>query len=385
MKLTDYIKGLRKGKNARRIELEAMKDPFLEEALEGFDMVDDQHIDRINILKGQIKSKARNKRNYALGWSIAASLLIGIGITSYFLLHEGNLTSHQNVVTIVKDTVKQPVAVLPVKSEPEITKKPPVATPIIVKPSPEATPQQLQTDEALEYEISQEQAIAAAMEIPDEDILLRDTLPDVEIKGYTTMKKSILTGAVSHVKPSSPLAKGKVTDERGEPIIGASIRLDNTDKGTLTDLSGEFKLQANGARNLQIDYIGYKSMKIPIDTANPMLIAMNEDNRTLDEVVVTGYGTAKKLKAKTPKPIFGKKSFNKYIEENINYPTDSICGQVKGKVILNFYINEQGRPEDIRIKESLCTTADYEAIRLIKEGPDWTIGEEEVTFTIRFK
>lgn len=385
MKLIDYIKGLRKGKDARRVELEAMKDPFLEEALEGFDAVDDKHIDRINVLKKQIKTRTKNKRYHALGWSIAASLLIGIGITSYFLLHESELSYHQNVLTIEKDTVKQPVAILPPKSEPEITKKAPVAAPVIVEPSPEVTPQQLQMDEVLEYETPQEQAIAAITEIPDEDILLIDTLPGIEIKGYTTQRKSALTGAVMQISPSSFTVKGKVTDKSGEPIIGASIRLDNSNKGTLTDLSGEFQLRADGARNLQIDYIGYKSVKMPIDTASPMLIAMNEDNRTLDEVVVTGYGTAKKEKLKTPKPMFGKRSFNDYIEKNIKHPTDSICSQVKGKVVLTFYVDEQGRPENIRIKESLCPTADNEAIRLIKEGPNWTLGEDEVSFTVRFK
>lgn len=60
------------------------------------------------------------------------------------------------------------------------------------------------------------------------------------------------------------------------------------------------------------------------------------------------------------------------------------CARAKGKVILTFRVDKEGRPQDITVKKGLCASADEEAIRLIEEGPDWTMGEEPVEISIRF-
>lgn len=88
MKLLDYIKGQRKGKDAHRIEKDSMTDPFLYEALEGFDSIDDNHIERINNIQNllQAKSKTRSKANGRQIWqTAAAAAIIIIGIGGYFL------------------------------------------------------------------------------------------------------------------------------------------------------------------------------------------------------------------------------------------------------------------------------------------------------------
>lgn len=85
MKFLNYIKGLRKGKDAHRVELESMYDPFLEEAIEGYDSVNGKHADAIAKLQHRVarKSSARNLRAWFPAVSAAAVLVL---VVSYFTL-----------------------------------------------------------------------------------------------------------------------------------------------------------------------------------------------------------------------------------------------------------------------------------------------------------
>ena len=77
-----------------------------------------------------------------------------------------------------------------------------------------------------------------------------------------------------------------MTDEKGEPIIGASVAYTCTIIGTVTDLNGEFILKKEkGNKQLTAQFIGYEPVEIPVDTSRTMLIAMNEDQQALSEVV----------------------------------------------------------------------------------------------------
>ena len=85
---------------------------------------------------------------------------------------------------------------------------------------------------------------------------------------------------------------GKVVDEKGEPIIGANIVEKGTTNGTITDIDGQFSLEVSGNSILFISYIGYDP--IEIRASDNLSISMKEDLKALDEVVVIGYGSAKK-------------------------------------------------------------------------------------------
>lgn len=89
--------------------------------------------------------------------------------------------------------------------------------------------------------------------------------------------------------------KGTVTDNFG-PVIGANVLIKGTKNGMITDMDGNFTLNnvPDGAI-LQISYIGYVTQEITVDSRNLYQIKMQEDNETLDEVVVVGYGSQKKV------------------------------------------------------------------------------------------
>lgn len=89
----------------------------------------------------------------------------------------------------------------------------------------------------------------------------------------------------------SRIVKGTVVDEVGEPIIGASVKVEGTTTGTITDLDGKFSVSVPDKGKLTVSFIGYITQTIS-DLKNTRIV-LKEDAMKLDEVVVVGYGTQK--------------------------------------------------------------------------------------------
>jgi TonB-linked SusC/RagA family outer membrane protein len=88
--------------------------------------------------------------------------------------------------------------------------------------------------------------------------------------------------------------KGTVNDEAGEPIIGATVKVQGGGDATITDLDGNFSIKAASNATLTITYVGYVSQQVKVGGRNNITITLKEDNTTLNDVVVIGYGTMKK-------------------------------------------------------------------------------------------
>ena len=380
MKLLDYIRGLRKGKEAHRLEKESMQDPFLADAMDGYNQVEGNHEQRIEKLRMQVSAHSAKKKNtYAITWSIAACLVIGFGISSYFLFLKKSMTDE---VFIAEESVP--------------AKLPEATTP--ATPTNPATPAAPVTPRADKKEMSASAVIEPMMEEALEQTAeLQEVAATMDTSESASDKKMRMAKVVTI--PNSNIIQGKVTDEKGEPIIGASVAYKGTNIGTITNMNGEFSLvKKEGKKQLTAQFIGYDPVEIPVDTSQTMLIAMNENKQTLNEVAVVGYGTNKNKKSTTvvtakeqadkdmtPQPVIGKRKYQKYLKENLVRPTDEKCAQVKGKVVLTFLVNKEGRPFYIKVKESLCESADKEAIRLIQEGPDWIYGNKLAEVTVKFE
>ena len=420
MKLLDYIRGLRKGKEAHRLEKESMQDPFLADAMDGYNQVEGNHEQRIEKLRMQGSAHSAKKKNtYAITWSIAACLIIGFGISSYFLFLKKSMTDE---VFIAEESVSTKLA------EPAAPPTPAIpATPTVP-----ATPQKeialattkVKTDSTPISEITARQADKKDMiakiqatsqpqqgvpvatvpmmeEVSEETAALQEVVATMDTSESESDKKMKLA-KVAAILPQNNMIKGRVTDEKGEPIIGASVAYKGTNIGTITNMNGEFSLvKKDDKKRLTAQFIGYDPVEIRVDTSRTMLIAMNENKQALNEVVVVGYGAKKNKKSVTagtvvkgdeqankditPQPVIGKRSYQKYLKENLVRPTDEKCAQVKGKVVLTFLVNKEGRPFSIKVKENLCESSDKEAIRLIQEGPDWIYGTKLAEVTVHFE
>lgn len=419
MKLLDYIRGPRKGKEAHRLERESMQDPFLADAMDGYNQVEGNHEQRIEKLRMQVSAHSAKKKNTrAIIWSIAACLVIGFGISSYFLFLKKSMTDE---VFIAKESVSTKLA------EPAVPPTPAIpATPTVP-----ATPQKeialatakIKTDSTPVSEITARQAdkkdmvakiqatsqpqqgtpvatVPVMEEISEETAVLQEVVATMDTFGSESDKKMKLA-KVAAVLPQNNMIKGRVTDEKGEPLIGASVTYKGTNIGTITNMNGEFSLvKKDDKKRLTAEYIGYDPVEIRVDTSRTMLIAMNENKQALNEVVVVGYGTKKNKKSTTagnvvtvkeqaekeitPQPVIGKRSYQKYLKENLVRPTDEKCKDIKGEVVLSFFVDEEGKPQNITVIHGLCEFADKEAIRLVKEGPKWTDGKLPARVTVRF-
>ncbi|MBY2899699.1 hypothetical protein AE938_12675 [Bacteroides fragilis] len=388
MKLLDYIRGDRKGKEAHRLEKEAMRDPFLADALEGYSRVGNGADEQIEELRRRIRARAVRKRNHAVVWSIAASLLIGVCIGSYFLFQEKPLSDEARMA-MEQAVHPKPLSVYEEEKKDELAEA-------VIKDS--ASPSKI-----LISENKKKKMLAPSSEVPQvmtQELMEEALEATIDDRPSAMDKKMVMRASVANDSSFNTKVavvgrvRGKVTDPSGEPLVGATVRVKGTNLGTISDENGDFTLKTDGNRELSVDYIGYESVILPADTTKDLLIAMNVDDATLDEVVVVGYGSQPKssvtgaimsLKMSgTPQPSIGRKAFRRYLKENLVHPSDKECARAKGKVILTFRVDKDGRPESISVKKGLCASADKEAIRLIEEGPDWTIGDESVEVSIRF-
>ena len=88
--------------------------------------------------------------------------------------------------------------------------------------------------------------------------------------------------------------KGNVTDERGEPLIGATIKPVGANGGTVSDLDGNYSIQVDkSVKMIEVSYIGYRNQKVQIKNGRAN-VQMREDGNQLQELVVIGYGSVKK-------------------------------------------------------------------------------------------
>ena len=88
---------------------------------------------------------------------------------------------------------------------------------------------------------------------------------------------------------------GTITDPKGEPIIGANVVVKGSTNGTITDIDGHFSIEVTPNAILQVSYIGYVAQDVPVGNKDNLVISIHEDTQKLDEVVVVGYGSQKKV------------------------------------------------------------------------------------------
>lgn len=111
---------------------------------------------------------------------------------------------------------------------------------------------------------------------------------------YILLLKKNDKGRTSLIGQQSRTITGTVTDNNGEPVIGANVIIKGTSIGTVTDINGKYTLEVPPKAILQISYIGYLTKEIVIDNNKTADVILIEDTQKIDEVVVVGYGTQKK-------------------------------------------------------------------------------------------
>lgn len=102
-------------------------------------------------------------------------------------------------------------------------------------------------------------------------------------------------GITQSLLAQSGTVKGKVTDEKGEAIPGVSVTVQGTQQGTLSDAEGQYSVQVSGNATLVFSFLGYLKQEVAVSNRSTVDVSLQTDTKALEEVVVVGYGTQRKV------------------------------------------------------------------------------------------
>lgn len=132
--------------------------------------------------------------------------------------------------------------------------------------------------------------------------------------------------------------KGVVKDNYGEPIIGATVRVKGHESnGTISDLDGNFSIDVAPGDELEVSYVGYNTHLVKTNNSSSLSVIMKEDNKSLEEIVVVGYGTQKKVS------ITGSMASTKG-EDLASVPTPNVTNTLAGRLPGLISYNRSGEP-----------------------------------------
>lgn len=195
--------------------------------------------------------------------------------------------------------------------------------------------------------------------------------------GHIIIKKQ----ASNTTNQQSKQVKGTIVDATGMPVIGANVMVKGTTNGTITDMDGNFSLEADNNAILIVSYIGFANQEIKVGNQTNLSITMKEDAEALDEVVVVGYGTQKKVNLTGAVSSLNGDDITKTKNENVyNMLTGKIPGvQVKqnsmepGSYDTSVQIRGMGQPLIIidgvpRDNMAKLDPNEIESISVLKDG-----------------
>ena len=144
----------------------------------------------------------------------------------------------------------------------------------------------------------------------------------------------VLTGILSvsaQNNPSSSIS-GTVLDEKGEPLVGATVKLEKGKGGTATDVDGRFTIPAAKSTSVVISYVGYRNARLSLTPGKTATIKLEPTSGELDELVVIGYGTAKKSSLTSSVEVISGEELSKIPAMNVD---QSLAGQVSGLGVMS--------------------------------------------------
>ena len=256
-----------------------MKDPFLSDALDGYQTVEGNHVESIEEMRRRISHRTRSHRDNITKWSIAASLLICLGFGSYFWLGRQLGMPAQSPLAVVMEEQAAPLQQVPLAG--------------------------------IAADSMQEQESASGA-------------------GETKAK-------VSEGIPQPP----------APAVAAASV--------------------------VQVEVYSAPCEDVAV-----------ADIVAEEEAPVAAKALTRSMPRHIPQPVIGEEAYREYLKKELIHPQDSLCKGVSGTVVVEFHINEKGRPVDLKVKQSLCESADKEALRLIEKGPDWQVDTAKVFVPVVF-
>jgi TonB family protein len=378
-----YRRNEMSGEERNSFERELQKDPFAEEAADGFTSISPEETSKnIENLKKRLKSRIVRRQRY-IYYRIAASVAVLLVISSIFIIINRSINTK---LPAEIDIINEPLEIA-------------VNQPIVQKPEEiveSGKPAMISHTKADRSYGQMQKNGAGTVIVPFETAKFTtaqriDSIQPSGIKAadeYIVENLTVTPSAVNAMERSSSefKVKGRIfSSEDNLPLPGASISIKGTNTGVITDAKGNFDitLPDTRKRTLIASVVGMESKEFEAKKDSEVKVTLNPAISELSEVVVVGYGSTrndvKKEEVFTgyvpPQPVNGISSFNNYIRENIHRPDTTTSGQ-RVVVVVSFLVRTNGNIDSIRIVKSPGKPFSDEAIRLIKSMPSWKPAEE---------
>ena len=416
-----YTSGQLDARAMHQLEREALDDPFLADALEGYQTSDADQAANIADLNDRLHLRIETPVRRLIPWkplAIAASILIVIGIGLWLILpaKTGNdLRLADNLKPAAKDkqaNVQVP-APIPVNTDTSNLKPqnnvstsqpyiPVLAAPVLTQKHtssnnsnlPQAANGAVGTDTSLYANTAmtkptEKQAPPTTLNetaIAQQDVssVRKASQPPIAQADKSARQQTLLQSKVEglNVSPANRTLTGTVTGLDGTPLAGAVVKMSGTNFGAVTDENGHFVIHdVPEKKNLTVGYIGYSSANVRINGEDSVNVSLSPTSRIN---AGSNTGSMDAQRATDAHPSAGWKALQAYLAKNATLPD----GQV-GKVYLSFSVDGQGNLSNFKVLRSLSESADQKAIDLLVHGPGWVGNADgkahEVKLNVEFR
>jgi len=435
--IEQYLKGDLSNAEMHEVEKLMLNSDFEAEAMEGFEEAGTEHIkDDLSSLEDRLLVRTQQKeRTFPFYLKIAASLII-LAVSTFLVIELVKDPVENNQLTQADEPQEESVPTPPVAEEEIETED----TEVIEETSDEQSLTETTTDlkddniamleekqfdeqaatepadiatkeeslpspspvevenEVIEPEVKREVAMTEMPieEFAEEDALMADKAFEKEEKVSRSRMAKAKKGAPASAQVRSTAPDNVITGtvksaEDGTPLPGVNVIVEGTTTGTVTDIDGSYRINLpyDADSTLVFSFIGLAGQSVDLKGKSILDVEMDSEVQQLSEVVVTGYGAeadeevADDYYAASPKD--GWTEYRKYLEENVQYPK----GQTeKGRVVVKFKVTPNGNMTEFEVVRSMGDSFDQEALRLIKNGPQWTPakrGDQPLDDTVRIK
>ncbi|MDB5144325.1 MAG: hypothetical protein JWQ66_3038 [Mucilaginibacter sp.] len=411
LQIRKYLNGELDGRAMHELERRAIDDPFLVDALEGFEQADSDQQANLDELSGRLQQRIDDKKvKWIIPWwpiSVAASILIVIGAGIWFFSGQQPEQPKQLAQNIKPEKKEQPVVSSP-SPVAVVTPEKDISTTKVKQRQPKAyskknadTVNQLAAEGNADKKPATPEPIAAESSTQQEDGFYKPKKDSVapnemavnavrqkkQVSEFGKMKETAIAKpkppvsaetlvqsraeGVTVTPSGSKTVTGVVISSDGLPITGATVKIVGKPFGVVTDVNGKFALpDVSKNQTLAVNYIGYNSKKVKVDGEDSLNISLQPAGSSLNEVVVVRKDD-NDAATEDAHPHDGWHAYDEYLKKNTQSPDGKT-----GKVKVSFMVAADGSLSQFKIIKSLSDAADKKAIALITNGPAWVGGTD---------
>ncbi|MEO7212106.1 carboxypeptidase regulatory-like domain-containing protein [Mucilaginibacter sp.] len=419
LQIQKYLNGELDAKAMHRLEREAQHDPFLMDALEGYQNSGNQQAN-LDLLAGQLKARVNKKERRIIPWttiSIAAGV-VGFMIVVGLLYKGGNDPAKPMQTAQVTELPKinaDTVANAPVTTETEASsmaalqpqKKTVISSGLGNRYAPAVANKQVDVLKKVPSTLDDAEeppALAGIATAPASATNAENTpLDEMVISAIAKQKDSAempLTVAITKKPRSQPLVSkaegvaiikdkrtdnsayelsklnlppgyftGTVTNTEGTPMAGATIKVDGKPAiVTQTDAKGVYKLPATAEKEtVEVSYSGFESKRLSVGNGLSNTVAMKANVNTVNDAPGLGYSNSAGAVSNLAHPQKGWVMYQLYLAQQSYLP----AGEKPGVVEIKFTVSPTGAVSNITVVKGLSPAANKKAVSLIADGPKW--------------